>query len=327
MSNPLLDDIQESGNIETISIALPTMGRFYEDGVLDDDADPSDLKINALGIMAELSTRDPFILASGKGMELLIPQICPSVLQPSSLSEIDLEAILIASRIATHGNTMVVEHTCSNMVANGEDETLALCNEENRINVDMYDIIMRYEPIEFSDIFVVEFPEYHQKVFLRPLEYGQALAILRETLNTRKETNALEDTDVTELITNEDKIDEYAANIMKQAVSTMESIIHSIFYVESGNGGRVHDSDQIKEWLMAISKENVKKIIDQIGKLSASLSGKNIITYQCSGCNKENTTNIELDIQKLFFFTPTSSKQPKTPENISPKKRSPKTKP
>ena len=52
MSNPLLDDIQASGTVETISIALPTLGRFYEEGIMDVDADPNDLKINAIGIMA-----------------------------------------------------------------------------------------------------------------------------------------------------------------------------------------------------------------------------------------------------------------------------------
>jgi len=325
MSNPLLDDIQASGTVETISIALPTLGRFYEEGIIDEDADPNDLQINAIGIMAELSTRDPFILASGKGMELLIPQICPSILQPSRLTEIDLEAILIAARIATHGNTMMVDHACPQMV-DGEDGK-HLCGEENKIDVNMYDIIMRYGPIEFSDKFVVDLPEYQQKVFLRPLEYGQALTMLRDALTTRKETNELDKTDVTELLTSENKIEEYASNIMKQAVSTMESIIHSIFYVEAGSGGKVSNPDQIKEWLMAISKENVKKIIEQIGELNKTLTGKNSITYQCAACGKENTTNVELDIQKLFFFTPTSSKQPKTPTNTSPKKRTPKTKP
>ena len=328
MSNPLLEDIKASGTVEVVSIALPTMGRFYEDGVLDAEADPSDLPINAIGIMAELSTRDPFILASGKGMELLIPQVCPAVLQPNKLAEIDLEAILLAARIATHGNSLVVEHTCDTPLKTGEEEGEGeLCGEENKINVNLYDIIQRYGPIEFSDKFVVDLPDYNQKVFLRPIEYGHALEMIRETLKTRKETTKLEKTNIDELLTSEDKIEEYASIIMKQAITTMESIIHSIFYVESGTGGRVHDQDQIKEWLLAISKDNVKKIISHAGDLSKSFYGNNTITYKCSACGHENKTNIELDIQKLFFFTPPASKQPKKPTTTSKKRRNPKTKP
>lgn len=325
MSNPLLDDIKKLNDVDIVSISLPTKGIFYDDGVLDADADPSDLPINAIGIMAELSTRDPFILASGKGMELLIPQVCPAVLKPNQLAEIDLEAILLAARIATHGNMIVVEHTCNNMVKTeaGKEE---LCGEENKIDVNLYNIIQRYEPIEFSDKFVVEIPDYNQKVFLRPIQYGQALGMIRETLSTRSETKKLEKTGITELLTDETKIDEYASIVMKQAITTMESIIHSIFYVES-DGGRVYDSEKIKEWLLAISKENVKKIISGAGDLSKTFQGKNAIKYECSACGNENNTNIELDIQKLFFFTPLDSKQQKKPSSTSRKRKSPKTKP
>lgn len=324
MSNPLLDDVKNSGTVETVSIALPTMGRFYEDDVLDGEADPGDLVINSLGIMAELSTRDPFILASGKGMELLIPQICPAIQQPSKLAEIDLEAILLAARIATHGNKMTLEHKCTNPVqAEGEKEVL--CGEENKIEVNLYDIIQRYGPIEFSDKFVVDLPEYNQKVYLRPIEYGQALTLLKEALATSKETEDMSTTKVAELLTNDNKIDEYSTMIAKQAVSTMESIIHSIFYVEAGNGGKVFDRDSIKEWLLAIAKENVKKIVKQAGELSESFYGNNSITYKCAGCGKENKTSIELDIQKLFFFTPQDSNPPKKPSNTSNPRRQRKT--
>lgn len=317
MSNPLLDDVKNSGTVETVSIALPTMGRFYEDGVLDENSDPGDLVINSLGIMAELSTRDPFILASGKGMELLIPQVCPAINQPSKLAEIDLEAILLAARIATHGNKMTLEHQCTNTVQEDGDEEEKPCGEKNKIEVNLYDIIQRYGPIEFSDKFVVDLPEYNQKVFLRPIEYGQALAILKEALTTNKETEEMSTTKVADLLIDEHKIDEYSTMIAKQAVATMESIIHSIFYVEAGNGGKVFDRDSIKEWLLAISKDNVKKIVNQAGTLSESFYGNNSITYKCAGCGKENKTSIELDIQKLFFFTPQDSNQPKKPSNTS----------
>lgn len=329
MSNPLLDDLKATGNVDSISIALPTMGRFYEDGVLAEGVDPGDININALGIMAELSTRDPFILASGKGMELLIPQICPSVLQPTKLAEIDMEAILIAARIATHGNEIVVEHTCARPVdgEDGEDGEKVPCGEVNKIEVNLYDMIQRYGPLEFSDIFVVELPEYKQKVFLRPIEYGHALSIIKESLITDQKTEVFNNTEVTELLISDEKIDEYADLVAKRAISTMESIIYSIFYVESGNGGRVHDSESIKEWLMAISKENVKKIVDQAGTLSKSFYGNNEVKYRCAGCGNENITHVELDVQKLFFFTPQDSKQPKKRTNSSRKKRQPRTTP
>lgn len=317
MSNPLLDSVQESGKMETVSITLPTMGRFYEDGVIAEGTNIDEVEVRAIGIMAELTTRDPFLLASGKGVEMLIPQVCPVILQPSKLAEIDLEAILIASRIATHGNIMAVDHTCDNPVQAEEGKEVELCGEENKIEVDLYDIIMRYAPLEFNSNYMVEFPKYGQKVFLRPIEYGQAMSILKDSLGSMTENAAFENTPITEIINDEERLDDYANYIAKQAVTTMGGIINSIFFVETKNGDKVFDHDQIKEWLLAISKDDVKEILSKASDLNKELQGNTVIKYKCNGCGHENTTNIELDMQRLFFFTPPSSKQQKTPAPTS----------
>lgn len=324
MTNPLLEDLQESGTIETVSIALPTSGRFYDDGVIDEDASVEDLEIKSIGIMAELSTRDPFLLASGKGMELLIPQICPAINAPEKLAEIDIEAILIASRIATHGNHMILEHKCTNPVQ-AVDNVEEPCGEENKIDVNLYDIIMRYGPLEFNDSFVVDLPEYNQRVFLKPIEYGHALAILRDALINTKDDMVFNNTQVSDILNDVDKMDAYSEHVMKKAITTMEGIIHSIFYVESKTNGQVHDHEAIKEWLLAISKDNVKKILKKAAELNGELHGNNIVKYQCAKCSAENTTTIELDIQRLFFFTPQNSDPQKKPIPILKEKRKRKT--
>lgn len=329
MSNPLLDGIKESGTVETIKVALPTMGRFYEDGVIDPNEAAEDLEVRAIGIMAELTTRDPFLLASGKGIELLIPQVCPAILQPSKLAEIDLEAILIAARIATHGNIMAVDHKCTHKVLAEEDKEgeEKECGEENQIEVDLYDIILRYAPIEFNSNYIVEFPKYKQKVYLRPIEYGQAMSILKDSLKSMTKTEEFNNTPVDDLMDDENRLDEYAEYITKQAITTMGGIINSVFFVETDSGDRVFDREQIKEWLLAISKDDVKEILDKASDLSKELQGNTIIKYKCNGCGHENSTNIELDVQRLFFFTPHSSKPKKKPVHISKPKESRKTKP
>ncbi len=330
MSNPLLDNIHESGIMDTISVSLPTMGRFYEDGIIDENCDPEDLEVRAIGIMAELTSRDPFLLASGKGIELLIPQVCPAILQPDRLTEVDLEAILIASRIATHGNIMVVDSTCTHLVEDEESEgedAKKPCGEENKIEVDLYDVILRYSPIEFNTNYVVEFQKYGQKAYLRPIEYGQAMTILKDSLTSINESTRFNNTPINDFIQDESKLEEYAEHITKQAITTMGGIINSVFYVETKDGDKVFDRDQIKEWLLAISKDDVKEILNTASDLNAELQENTKIKYICSKCGTENTTTIELDIQRLFFFTPPNSKPKKTPKPTLKTKEKPKTLP
>ena len=316
MANPLLDSVHESGNLETIQVALPTMGRFYEDGVIDENCNAEDLEVRAIGIMAELTTRDPFLLASGKGIELLIPQVCPAIKQPSKLAEIDIEAILITARIATHGNLMMVDHNCSNKVK-GDGDVEEPCGEENQIEVDLYDIIMRYAPLEFNSNYIVDFPKYGQKVYLRPIEYGQAMSIIKDSLNSMSKSEEFNNTPVDQFINNESQLEDYAEFITKQAITTMGGIINSVFFVETANGDKVFNRDQIKEWLLAISKDDVKEILEKASNLSKELQGNTNITYKCAKCGNDNQTNVELDVQRLFFFTPPSSKPQKTPARTS----------
>lgn len=110
-TNPLLADLEQNEAFPAVSVALPTGGRWYDESVLE-GADPLDLEVGVLGIMAEQNYRDPWLLMSGESMPRLLRDVCPSVKIPSELAEVDLEAILLASRLVSFGPTMELKHKC-----------------------------------------------------------------------------------------------------------------------------------------------------------------------------------------------------------------------
>ncbi len=315
MTNPLLEPLREKNLLETVTVALPTLGCFYEEGVLAPDADPTDIEVLPVGIIAELHVRDPFLLASGKGMDALIRQICPSIIDPGSVCEVDIEAILIASRIVSHGPEFVFVHECEQVNDKGK-----VCGEENKISINLHDLISKYEPFDFSDRFVLEFPDLGQKVLIRPLEYRAAIKLLKSTLFAQNDYAKFEETPVVKMLKDEATIEEYARIVTETTISNIEGILSGILYVEQGEA-KVYDKDSIKEWILRLPEGYVKQILKKQEELAMWLREKTKVTYNCSVCGGENQTHIEMDVSKLFFSEPRGTSHTTKSESTSRTKK------
>ena len=111
MNNELVNDLHEV--FPPIEIALPTRGLFYPEGVLAKDTDPTRIRVGTLGILDEFKYRDPFMLVSGNAIGHLISHVCGSqIMVPEELCEIDVETILLASRLASYGPNLKLNHRC-----------------------------------------------------------------------------------------------------------------------------------------------------------------------------------------------------------------------
>ena len=97
-SNPLIQDLIENEAFPSVSVALPTGARWYTSDVIADGADPLDLSVGVLGILAEQNYRDPWLLLSGEAIPRMFKSVCPEVVEANELCDLDLEAILLASR-------------------------------------------------------------------------------------------------------------------------------------------------------------------------------------------------------------------------------------
>ena len=317
MSNPLIESIREAEVIDSVSISLPTLGRFYEEGVLDPNTDASDIEVRAVGIMAEMHARDPFLLAAGKGVSALVLQICPSILKPELLAEVDIEAILIASRIVSHGPSMVIKHVCTNPKKNEEGDA-PFCEQEDEIKLDLQEFIMRYEPFEIDDRFVVDIPELNQKVHLRPIEYSEAMGLVKDTIFNMKNYEKFEKMKVDDFLDSDVDIEDYLSLVNKASFTNVRSIVDGIYCVEY-NGGKSYSKENITEWIVSIHRDYVKRISKKEAVLALEMRKNTEITYKCSKCGHDNHTYLELDPQKIFFSEVEDLSPPKTHSRTSKK--------
>lgn len=287
--NPLLDELIESSVIPQVDIALPTRGYFYPSGeVLGDNCDPDSVTIHPISVLDESSFRDPLIMLSGHAIPRMIHRVAPVLADPASMCELDIQTVLIASRIASHGPDITLDHTCSN----GE------CKHLNNVKVDLNQHILNfgsYTPEEFEQ-FDVTLPVVGQAVRLRPILYKDSVAMSMKLVETSFDNDLLDSADV---ITPE-FIENYRKRFDVVMGTNIDAIVASIYFVETKSGKKIFDRSMIGEWLNHLVPDDVDALTTKIEQINTEISDRSKLTYQCMSCGEDNTFYVELDPQKLF---------------------------
>jgi hypothetical protein len=320
----LLEELREAELIPDVSIAIPTIGYWYSGrNILKEDINPKDLQVYSVGVMAELNYRDPWMLVSGKALPNLLKQICPDVLDPTKLCDVDIEAILLASRIASYGTDMVVRHTCQMETEKGQGKGKKKIKEKcgfmNEIKIDLQKFIMRYAPFDEEgstvsmDMFSMELPALGQKIDLMPMPYDRSLKVIKNSLVAEQGFDSLGDLTLTQFITTPEKIDQYASLFDMTSDATVEAIVSSIVCVYKRSGEAVFDKEEIRQWVLGIPLDNSTMVRERIKEISELLQDIPKVDYTCSQCKQKGSMYLHMDPQRLF----TQAEVSKTPTKPS----------
>lgn len=289
MSNPLLDELSDSSVNPSVDIALPTRGYFYPEGeVLADGIDPDNMTVQPLAALDESAFRDPLLLISGHAIGRMIRKVCPGVIDPGSMSDLDIQTILIACRIASYGPKLELKHTCKE------------CQNETTFQIDLNEHIQQYTAFtpEQFDSFRLVLPKAGQKVMLRPVRYEDSVAM---SIDLIKSSSQLDDlTKSTDDALSEEFILKYRDQMEAAIQTNLRAVLSSILFVETKKGDRVSDPEFITEWLKILPPEDFKAITKKITEIGDELREKSKLEYECQNCGTANTIYVELDPQKLF---------------------------
>ena len=343
-SNPLIQDLIENEAFPSVTVALPTAARWYAKDVFDEDADPMEIAVGVLGILAEQNYRDPWLLLSGEAIPRMFKSICPSIAKPNELCDIDLEAILLASRLVSYGPRLEVTHKCDKRVEkeietetedgekpeakDGEEPLIvdAPCDHENNIVIDINEHILRYEVISdevVEEKFIYKLNIINQTVHLRPIPYYRTIEQMKEGVAQEKQMDILSEVKLEDLIIDAEAIGRYTRIIDMASSSAIDNIAACIHGIETSDGEVVNGAEFIREWLLALptaEAEGITKKINEITKWTLSFSE---IKYDCGGCGQKNMFRLELDANRLFGQAgdSTQPKKPSPKSKIGAKKR------
>ena len=326
-TNPLIQDLIENEAFPSVTVALPTGGRWSKKEVFAEGVDPLDIPVGVLGILAEQNYRDPWLLLSGEAIPRMFKSVCPSIIKPNDLCDLDLETILLASRLVSYGPKLELTHKCEQRVdkelegEEGEapDIVDAPCDHENNVEIDINEHILRYGVIEdkvVAEKFVYTLNILNQKVHLCPMPYHRTIEQMKEGVAQEKQMNSLSEVKLEDLIIDSEAIGRYTRVIDMASSSAIENIASCIHSIETTTGDLVDGDEFIRQWLRALPVEEAKGITKQINEITKWTLSHSEIKYTCEACGSENTFRLELDANRLFGQAG-DSKQPKKPSRKS----------
>ena len=258
-----------------IYIKLPTLGKYNEPGIISGNVE--NLPIFGMTGMDQIIIKTPDALLSGESTVRVIQSCCPSILNAWELTNMDVDSLLVAIRIATYGNLMSITSVCKS------------CSAENAYEIDISEYISHFDSCKFNTNVVVD----GLVVKLKPLTYKSVTAFSMENFSLQRQLSQLANMDDENL--QQDEILRLYADfgILKNKLLTT-----SIDYVETPNG-QVSEYGYIKEWIENCDKSISDKIRDAIDDNNAAwkVPPKQA---KCHECGETNVFAVDLDHSNFF---------------------------
>lgn len=258
-----------------IYLTLPSKGKFYPDGAL--VGDPSNLPVYGMTAMDEIHLKTPDALFSGESVVSVIKSCIPAIKDPWNMPLIDIDACLVAIRIATYGSKMPMTFDCSH------------CKEENHIDLDLSSTLEYFVAKEYEDYVFID----PLTVYVRPVTYKeQTKTMLKQYELSKLLSKSYEG------MPEEERgklVNELLASITDLETSTFKNSIVSV----EADDTSVTDKNQINDWINnsdAIFFERIKEHLNSLAEIWKIQDQK----ATCASCEKENTIQINLDYSSFF---------------------------
>jgi hypothetical protein len=225
-----------------IHIPLPSKGRFYPEGVLE-IPETGEIPIFAMTAKDELTMKTPDALLNGAATVEVIKSCVPAIKDPWKMPTLDLDAILIAIRIATYGDKMEITTPVPGL------------NEERKFDVDLRKLLNKLVTANYVD----EVSMNEMRVFTRPLTYKEFTSTSLKTFEEQRVFAIINDDNLSD----EEKIDKFGTSFKKLTELTIETLNKSIWKIQIGDT-EVTNQAHIQEFMQNSDKEFYSFITDHL---------------------------------------------------------------
>jgi hypothetical protein len=260
-----------------IWIKLPSSGHWYPDGSLDRSAN-DEYPVYAMTAKDELLFKTPDALLSGQSTVEVIKSCIPAIKDPWHMPSIDIDACLIAIRLATYGEEMEITVDCPS------------CKGENEYSMNLRLWLGQFDNFQYRDTVNVD----PLIIKIRPYAYKEITKASLQTLEQQKLVQIASD----ETISDEEKIEKFQTGFIKLTNLTVDLVSGCITRIDTPQGSVV-DRTFITDFINNASKDVFEKIHEHVSELKNEIELKPQ-SVKCSHCEHEFTTPITMD-QSNFF--------------------------
>jgi len=203
ISNPLKKYFRQP----KIYVTLPSQGRFYSAGAID-YPENGELPVLAMTARDELVMKTPDALLNGQATVDVIESCVPNIKDAWKLPSIDLDAILVAIRIATYGEQLEITSRVPNI------------GDERTYTVDLRRILNKLVTVEYEDTIKLN----NMIVKIRPLTYREFSSTAIKTFEEQRIFKLVND----ESIPDEQKLEMFNKSFKKLTGITIDTLKYCI---------------------------------------------------------------------------------------------------
>ena len=273
MANPLQKHFRQA----SIHMSLPSDGRWWRPGSLELPA-TRQVPVYPMTARDEILLRTPDGLMNGSSIVELFQNCCPAIKDGWAVPNIDVDAVLIAIRIASYGPSLEIKNRCPH------------CNADNS---HLYDLTVRLEQIKSPNFDRIT--EHDGLVYrFKPLNY---FAITRENTLTFRESKLLEalSSDETDVVAKEKLIREAIKNLADANILSLAHQTASITIEDSV----VQEQEFIHEFYQNTKAETVRFLNQRIKEIYDEVAPPEN-RAACVECTKEYQVPFEFDYSSFF---------------------------
>jgi predicted nucleic acid-binding protein len=281
---PQINPLQKYYRQPKIYIRLPSSGNFYPPGSLV-KTENGEYPVYAMTAKDELLIKTPDALLNGQSTVDMIQSCVPNIKNAWNLPSIDVDAILVAIRIATYGEKLDV-----NAFLPGLDE-------ERTYETDLRTILDRLLSVAFDPRIDIN---ETMTVYIRPLTYAEFTQNALKSLEEQKIISIVNNDQISDV----EKLSMFSKSFRKITDLTVNIVAQSIDKIVTPEG-EVSNPEYISDFINNAEKEFYKKIIDHLEKQKEkfSIPPFKIITSEderAKGAPNELEIPITMDSSNFF---------------------------
>lgn len=260
----------------SIYIKLPSEGKYYNKSVVE-TTEMGDIPIYPMTALDEITSKTPDAVFNGQAVVDIIHSCVPNIKNAWEINVIDLDAILIAIKIASAGEKMGISTTCPK------------CSTEAEYNIDLIQVLSHQKNVDYS----VPLKIRELEIKFKPLTY---LETNKNNLAQFELQRALRDLEGYEDSEEKQKlINKTMVNLNKKVAEILAATIEYIKTPECV----VHEREYIAEFLEECDKMTNITIRDKSIELKNQSQIKPL-QIKCQNCSTEYSQLLTLNITDFF---------------------------
>jgi hypothetical protein len=272
--NPLVKHFRQPA----IYLKLPSNGQFWPEGSLELPLN-GEIPILPMSTKDEITLKTPDALLNGQGVVNVIESCCPNIKDAWQTPSIDVDAIIIAIRIASYGNEMDFESSCPK------------CNEGNDYSIDLSNVLSSITPGNYSKKISVD----ELKIKLRPQAYFNA---------NKSNMLAFEEQQILRTLAQIEDNPEEAKKAFDQQLAKLINtnigmLATSTDYIETLEGQIVADPAYIEEFYNNCNSAVIKSVRTQLTEFN-NAGGIKPVAVKCNHCEHDFEIGIMFDYSSFF---------------------------